>query len=54
MVILQLALMEIEHRKVAFSFAVLLIAVAVGLENGPIRTGLRNFFDQLGAMIGEL
>ena len=33
---------------------ILVIVVAVGSENGPIRTGLKNFFDQLGAMIGGI
>ena len=32
----------------------LVIIVAIGSESGPIRTGLSNFFNQLGAMIGEI
>ena len=35
--------------------AVLLaILVAIGAEKGPIRLGLKNFFDQLGVMIGGI
>ena len=32
----------------------LAIIVAIGSPEGPIRTGLSNFFEQLGAMVGEI
>jgi Flp pilus assembly pilin Flp len=37
-----------------FTAVLLAIIAAIGSESGPIRSGLKNFFDQLGTMIGGI
>ncbi len=52
----------IKHKKaqsileyvLVLTVVLLAILAAIGSQRGPIRLGLKNFFDQLGTMIGGI